>query len=105
MEEIVYYASNATDLYAFVLDGGDNKLVANGFKNIVDLYSFQGNIFVVDSQLGLYSIRLENGKYSEQLILNATGIQAVAVYQNSEAAFLGKVWAVLVLAAVSVYLY
>ena len=40
MEEIVYYASNKTDLYAFVLDGGDNKLVANGFTNIVDLYSF-----------------------------------------------------------------
>lgn len=74
MEEIVYYASNKTDLYAFVLDGGDNKLVANGFVNIVDLYSYNGNIFVVDKALGLYSIRLENGKYSEQLILNATGI-------------------------------
>jgi len=31
MEEIVYYVSNRTSLYAFVLDGGDNKLVANGF--------------------------------------------------------------------------
>lgn len=48
MEEIVYYASNKTDLYAFVLDGGDNKLVANGFKEIVDIYSYQGNIFVTD---------------------------------------------------------
>lgn len=48
MEEIVYYASNRTDLYAFVLDGGDNKLVADGFSEIVDLYSYEGNIFVAD---------------------------------------------------------
>ena len=65
MEEIVYYSSNKTDLYAFVLDGGDNKLVANGFKEIVDTYSFEGQVFVVDKKTGLYTIKLEDGLYSE----------------------------------------
>ena len=74
MEEIVYYISNNTELYAFTLDGGDNKLIANGFSNIVDTYSYQGTVFVVDRVLGLYAIRLEDGRYYEEVVINATGI-------------------------------
>lgn len=44
------------------------------------MYSYEGNIFVVDKKLGLYSIRLENGKYSEKLIIDSPGIQAICVY-------------------------
>jgi hypothetical protein len=41
--------------------------------------------------LGLYVIKLEDGRYSEALALNVSGIQAVTVFVNSFGAYLSQV--------------
>lgn len=48
MEEIVYYMSNGTELYGYIEDGGVNVLIASGYENVRDLYTYQGMIFVMD---------------------------------------------------------
>lgn len=48
MEEVIYYMSNDTDLYGYIEDGGVNLLIAQGYKNVTDLYSYLGMIFISD---------------------------------------------------------
>jgi len=88
MEEVVYYISNGTDLYGYIEDGGVNLLIAQGYQNVSDLYTYMGMIFISDPKDALFMIRLEDGHYKEQVAINATGIRSVTMFTNSFSSFI-----------------